>query len=197
MNNLNIIKIIVAVIIVGGVGLFAAANIRNNQLNNINSIAQSAQSNNTSPTVSPTDAIGINIGDKAPDFSFKTIEGQEVSLSSFKGQPVLFAFALTEGCAACIIEARAVREAQQQIPFKVIQLAISPYETVESLQYFQNAYGASDWLVGFDEDNKISNQYKVKAVDTTYIVDANGKIIYRDDGYPADVETIVNVLKKL
>ena len=179
MNNSNIIKVIAAVIIIGGIGLFA-----------------SAQSNNTSPTVSPIDVIGINMGDKAPEFSFETIDGKAVTLSELRGQPVLFAFALTEGCAACIIEARAVREAQQQIPFKVVQLAISPYETIESLQYFQKIYGASDWLVGFDKDNKISNSYKVKAADTTYIVDANGKIIYRDDGYPADVETIVTALKK-
>ena len=142
-------------------------------------------------------SIGVQVGNMAPDFSFETIDGETVTLSELKGQPVLFAFALTEGCAACIIEAINVREAQQQVPFTVVQLAISPYETVESLQYFQNEYGAPDWLVGFDKDYKISNQYQVKSADTTYIVDANGKIIYRDDGDAAEIETIVNVLKKL
>ena len=142
-------------------------------------------------------SIEIQVGNMAPDFSFQTIEGKTISLSSLRGQSVLFAFVVTQGCPACVIEAIAVREAQRQIPFKVVQLVISTYDTVESLQYFKNEYGAPDWLVGFDKDNKIRNQYQVKSVDTTYIVDAKRKIIYQDDGDPADTETIVNVLKKL
>lgn len=193
MNSPTIIKIIVAVVIIGGIGLSAVANIRSSQPNNVNSVSQS---NNTSPGSSQTNGAGIKVGDIAPDFSFKTVEGQEATLSSLKGQPVLFAFALATGCAACIIEAGNVREAQKQIPFKVIQLSISPYDTPEDLLLFRNAYGSSDWMIGFDKDERITKQYQVRAVDTTLLVDAQGKIIYRDDGIPAETEDIVNVLKK-
>ena len=186
MKNLNIKIILVAI------GLLAITNLKVGSQRTTQDTTKDVQN-----VSSDTQQIELGVGQTAPEFSFETIDGKAVTLSELRGQPVLFAFALTEGCAACIIEARAVREAQQQIPFKVVQLAISPYETIESLQYFQKIYGASDWLVGFDKDNKISNSYKVKAADTTYIVDANGKIIYRDDGYPADVETMVTALKKL
>lgn len=192
MNNSNIIKLIV-VVIIGGIGLFVVGNIRSSQTNNLNSILQS---NNNSPTSSQTNVAGINVGEIASDFSFQTVEGQEVTLSSLKGQPVLFAFALATGCAACIIEAGNVREAQTQTPFKVIQLSINPYETPEDLLFFRKAFGNSDWLIGFDKDDKITKQYQVKAVDTTLIVDDQGKIIYRDDGFPAETKDIVNALKK-
>lgn len=193
MNNSNIIKLIVVVVIMGGIGLFAVTNIRSSQPDNVNSVSQS---NNTLDTSSQNNLASIKVGDIAPDFSFQTVEGQEVTLSSLKGQPVLFAFALATGCAACIIEAGNVREAQAQIPFKVIQLSISPYETSEDLLFFRKAYGSSDWLISFDEDERITKQYQVNAVDTTLIVDAQGKIIYRDDGIPAETKEIVNILNK-
>lgn len=52
-----------------------------------------------------TDAGGIVLGKIAQDFSFTTIEGKNVQLSSLQGQPVIFSFALTTGCEPCIIEA--------------------------------------------------------------------------------------------
>lgn len=159
-------------------------------------LGASFSTNNTFDTSLQANVAGVKVGDIAPDFSFQTVEGQEVTLSSLKGEPVLFAFALATGCAACIIEAENVREAQTQIPFKVIQLSINPYETPEDLLLFRKRFGNSDWLIGFDKDESISKQYQVKAVDTTLLVDAQGKIIYRDDGFPAETKDLVDVLKK-
>jgi len=188
MNNSKLVKVTIVVVILGGLGIFIK-NYRQSDTPNTNIISQNTNSNIVVQA-------GINIGDKAPDFSFTTVEGQETTLSSFKGQPVLFAFALTTGCASCIITAGNVLEAQKQIPFKVIQLSVSPYETPEDLLFFRETFGNSDWLIGFDKDEMVAKQYQVKAVDTTLIVDAQGKIIYREDGIPAETEDIVNVLKK-
>lgn len=180
------------IIILGVIGLLAVNNFKQVSQNTTRDTPKGTQ--NSSATAGQS-AVGV--GEIAPDFSFQTVEGQTVTLSSLKGQPVLFSFALTIGCAACIIEARSVREAQQQVPFKVIQLSINPsYETKEDLLSFRKTYGSSDWLIGFDKDERITKQYQVRAVDTTIIVDTQGKIIYRDDGIPAETEDIVNVLKK-
>ena len=185
MKNLNIKIILVAI------GLLAITNLK---------VGSQRTTQDTTKDVrnvsSDTQQTELGVGQIAPDFSFKTVDEQLVTLSSFKGQPVLFSFALTIGCAACIIEAGNVREAQTQVPFKVIQLSISPYETPEDLLLFRKIYGASDWLIGFDKDERIAKQYQVRAVDTTLLVDAQGKIIYRDDGIPAETEDIVNILKK-
>lgn len=190
MKSLKIVGIPL-IIILGVIGLLAVSNFKQVSQNTTRDTSKGTQ--NSSATGGQS-AIGV--GTIAPDFSFETVEGQEVTLSSLRGQPVLFAFALTTGCAACIIEARNVRDAQTQIPFKVIQLSISPYETPEDLLFFRKAYGSSDWLIGFDNDERIAEQYQARVVDTTIVVDTEGKIIYRDDGVPVETETIVNVLKK-
>lgn len=147
-------------------------------------------------TASPSPIVGIRKGNIAPDFTFTTIDGKTATLSSLRGQPVIFAFVLTVGCAPCAIEAATVREAQQQVPFRVIQLAINLKETVDDLRLFRDTLGTSEWFIGYDTDNAIAQQYGVRAIDTTIMVDANGAIIYRDDGYPIEEpETIVNLLK--
>lgn len=190
MKSSNI-KIILVVIILGAIGLLAVSNFKQVSQDTTRDTTKDTQNSSATGELST-----VGVGAIASNFSFQTVERQEVTLSSLKGQPVLFAFALTTGCAACIIEAGNVREAQKQIPFKVIQLSISPYDTPENLLSFRKAYGNSDWLMGFDKDERIAKQYQVRAVDTTILVDAQGKIIYRDDGIPAETEDIVNVLKK-
>lgn len=140
-------------------------------------------------------SVGVEKDYLAADFSFQTIDGQSVSLSSLKGQPVLFAFVLTVGCVPCALEAQEVREAQKEIPFKVIQLAVDSNETIDDLKRFRINYGNLDWLIGYDQETRIAKLYNVRAIDTTIIVDATGKIVYRDNGYPLEKETVINVLK--
>lgn len=50
--------------------------------------------------VAPFDAVAIEAGEQAPDFKLKSLQGQEVSLSDFKGQLVLLKLATT-WCPTC------------------------------------------------------------------------------------------------
>ena len=50
------------------------------------------------PAATPTQMaveIGYKVGQKAPDFTLTTVEGEQVSLESFKGQPLLIYFYAT------------------------------------------------------------------------------------------------------
>jgi len=135
------------------------------------------------------------VGQIAADFSFTTIDGKTIQLSSLRGRPVIFSFALTTGCEPCIIEATNIREAQKQVSLDVIQLAINLQDTMDDLKAFRETYGSPDWLIGYDKDLKIADVYKVKTPDTTIVVDSDGKIIFRDDGTPIESQTLVNLLK--
>ena len=50
--------------------------------------------------VAPFEAVAIEAGEQAPDFKLKSLQGQEVSLSDFKGQLVLLKLATT-WCPTC------------------------------------------------------------------------------------------------
>lgn len=131
----------------------------------------------------------------APDFSFQTIEGKTVILSSLRGQPVIISFVLTVGCVPCKAEALNIQTVRKQIPnFKVIQLAINHRETADDLRNFRDSFGDPDWLIGFDNDLKIAELYAVRAVDTTILINADGRVIYRDDGYPIETRTLIEKL---
>lgn len=153
------------------------------------------KNNNGSVKNSSVTGEGVLVDEMATDFSFSTIDGKTIQLSSLRGQPVIFSFALTTGCESCIIEAENIREAQKQVSLQVIQLAINPQDTVNDLKNFRYNYGSSDWLIGYDKGLEIADTYKVKSPDTTIVINSEGKIIYRDDGFPIEPQVLVNLLK--
>lgn len=139
--------------------------------------------------------LGNQTGNLAPDFTFKTIEGQSVKLSDFKGKYVLFA-SMATWCTPCQREAGNVRNFQNKHPeldLVVIQVDVDPNETNQDLINFKNSLGNSDWLMGFD-DGTITQSYNFRTFDATIIVDPDGKIIYRDDGWPVDGQTLESLL---
>jgi len=139
--------------------------------------------------------VDASVGDTAPDFSFQTIEGETISLSSLKGESVIFTFVLTVGCTPCQITAATILEAQKQASFKVIILAVNPRETTADLKNFRNNFGSPDWLIGFDKDTSIADLYNARVIDTKLIVDAKGKIIYRDNGATIKTQTLIDKIK--
>ena len=65
-------------------------------------------------------------------------------------------------------------------------------DSLNDLKQFKDGFGNDDWIIGFGFD--AAQQYNVKALDTTLIIDENGNIIYRDNGIPADIKTLRRLL---
>ena len=134
---------------------------------------------------------------QAPDFSLTTIEGKIVKLSDFRGKYVLFA-SMATWCTPCQIEANNVKRAQenfQNLPLVVMQIDVDPKETKQDLIRFRKEYGKEDWIMGFD-DKTIVRLYDIRSFDTTLLIDPNGKIIYRDNGFPMDTKTLEDLIIK-
>jgi len=129
--------------------------------------------------------IGSQVGDIAPDFSITDVEGNQISLSQFKGKPVIIGFFAT-WCAPCQIEANRVKQIDDETggdKFVVYQVGIDQRENLADLKQFKTNIGNDDWIVGFGFD--IAQQYNVRTLDTTIIIDKEGNIVYRDNGVPA------------
>ncbi|TAN39828.1 MAG: redoxin domain-containing protein, partial [Nitrospirae bacterium] len=192
MNNSNTIKIIVAVVIIGGIGLFAVVSNRNNQPNSINSISQS---NKISPTTSQTDATGIKIGDAAPDFTVTDVNGKTFSLSSESKPMAIFFFA--GWCGLCVPEARAWMTLSKENPGKFIPVIIDIQrgETNEDVKRFMQSVvlNSPEAIWALDTDDLLT-KYNVKRLDTTFILDSNKKILYKDE-FPTDEDTLREQLR--
>lgn len=139
---------------------------------------------------------GITVGKLAKDFSLTNINGDVVHLSDFRGEYVLFA-SMATWCTPCRIEADNVRRAQEKLDISlvVMQIDVDPRETKEDLIRFRNELGKEDWIMGFD-DGTISSLYNIRTFDTTLVIDPEGKIIYRDNGFPIDTKTLEDLIIK-
>jgi len=134
--------------------------------------------------------IGSNVGDIAPDFSMTDVDDNQISLVQFKGKLVALAFFAT-WCAPCQIEADRLKQLDDETggdKFAVYQIGVDNRENLNDLKQFKSGFGNDDWIVGFGFD--VAEQYNVRTLDTTLIIDKNGNIVYRDNGVPASIEEL-------
>lgn len=125
--------------------------------------------------------IGIQIGKIAPDFTIPTLDGGTFTLANQRGKPV-FIFFMADWCGSCIAEATALAQLQQEVGAKVsiVVVNVDPSATPESLTQFKKAAGNGNYTWAFDTDQTLVVAYQVTSLDTTFILDSDGRIAYRD-----------------
>jgi len=121
------------------------------------------------PTASQS---GTNI---APDFELETLKGQKVRLSDFKGKVVLLDFWAT-WCGPCRIQIKNLKELKSMVnEDKVVIISIDVGESKSTVQQFISKEEV-DWLVLLDTKGFTAKAYRVRAIPTVFIVDAEGNL---------------------
>jgi glutaredoxin-dependent peroxiredoxin len=133
--------------------------------------------------------MSLNIGEIAPDFSLKDTEGNEVTLSSYKGNPVVvlfFPLAFTGVCTKELCSVRDNFEEYNSMHTKVLAISVDSFFTLQQFKNQQNlnfpllsdfnketaaAYGAI-----YDEFFGMRGVAKRSA----FVIDAEGKIAYAE-----------------
>lgn len=118
---------------------------------------------------------GAAVGDRAPDFQLQDLEGNEVSLSSLRGSPILLNFWAT-WCPPCRLEMPFIQEVYQEWTDKgLVILAIDMGESAATVRDFMqnNNYTIPVLL---DTRRVVSQKYNVTAIPTTFFIDRNGVI---------------------
>ncbi len=126
-------------------------------------------------------------GDKAPDFTAKDDQGNDVSLKDFRGKKVVLYFYPKDNTSGCTKEACDFRDNFARIKRKdAVVLGVSP-DNEKSHGKFKSKFDLTFPLL-VDEDKKLVNAYGVwqkkslygrafmGVVRTTFIIDEKGRI---------------------
>ncbi|MFD2618723.1 thioredoxin-dependent thiol peroxidase [Terrilactibacillus laevilacticus] len=130
----------------------------------------------------------LEAGTKAPDFTLQTTTGENLTLSSLKGQTVVLYFYPKDMTPGCTTEACDFRD--QTEVFKAhnaVVLGVSP-DPVEKHQKFTEKHGLPFPLLA-DEDHQVAESYGVwqlkkkfgkeymGIVRSTFVIDKEGQIV--------------------
>lgn len=120
-------------------------------------------------------------GPTAPDFSVPTLDSGMFTLSEHRGKPVIV-FIMAYWCGTCVPEAQALARLHEEYGDRVTILAldVDPSSTPERLAAFKQFVGDPDYVWAFDKGAVVTQAYRVRSLDTTFIISPDGRIVYTD-----------------
>ncbi|HMT94112.1 protein disulfide oxidoreductase [uncultured Thiothrix sp.] len=116
---------------------------------------------------------------EAPAFNEIDLQGQEVSLAAYRGKPMLLHF-WASWCPICEMEQGSINSVIKA-GWPLITVAYSSGEAEEVKRYMERK-GISDWITIVDNDGELARQYGVVGVPTSYVLDSEGSISFREVG---------------
>jgi cytochrome c biogenesis protein CcmG, thiol:disulfide interchange protein DsbE len=126
------------------------------------------------------------VGEPAPDFSLRTLDGAEISLADFREQILLINFWAT-WCGPCKIEMPAIQTRADRFPTQLTVLAIDADESEVLVRDFVEELGLT-FLVAIDRGGVVQRNYLVRGLPTTYFVDGDGIIRVHHIGLMSDAQ---------
>jgi len=118
------------------------------------------------------------IGKQAPDFTLPTLDGKEVSLSQFRGQPVLINFWAT-WCIPCrdeMPELVRAYEAHKSEGFVVLGLNLTYSDSVPGVQALASEFNVTFPILLEEDGAVVERLYRVPGLPTSVFIKRDGTI---------------------
>jgi len=114
-------------------------------------------------------------GGLAPDFQLPDLEGQSISLSDFRGEPVMVNF-WASWCGPCRIEMPFIQEVYEEWSGQgLVVLAINKGESLSTVNDFMQS-GNYSFPVLLDISQDVALEYSVWGIPRTFFIDEDGII---------------------
>lgn len=146
-------------------------------------LTRTAQLENQIP-ISPDDSEALGaVAATATDFTMQNAAGNEVTLSSFMGKPVVLNF-WTSWCSYCKEEMpdfeAAYEQYGDQVQFVMLNAVKSEKDSDDGRRFIENA--GYTFPVFYDTDGKAATAYAIRGFPATIFIDRDGKISQRNLG---------------
>ena len=145
-----------------------------------------------------TSQIGLQEGNRAPDFTLQTLDGVEMKLSDMLGKLVFLNF-WTTWCPPCKAEVPHLQEfyeEQKDNNVEVIAVNLTTSEKkADNVGEFVKEYGLT-FPVLLDNKGDVADTYQILTIPTTYVIDTQGIVRKRIVG-PLDKEQMVKLIGSL
>lgn len=119
-----------------------------------------------------------SIGEKASEFTVKTVEGKQIRLSDYKGKVMVLNF-WTTWCTYCQEEMQELIDFTNEVKSLDINVvAINVTNTERSKKAVEQFINSTEipFVIGLDEDGEITKDYRVIGIPTTFIIDKGGRM---------------------
>ncbi|MBP1157568.1 MULTISPECIES: TlpA disulfide reductase family protein [unclassified Paenibacillus] len=129
-------------------------------------------------------AVGLKIGQQAPDFELKMLDGQSVKLSDYRGKIVIINFWAT-WCPPCRAEMPHMQQYYMENEKEgVVILGVNATSTEISVPVVDS--WLKEWGITFpivlDEHGEVIKTYRVNSYPSTFVIDADGVIRHKHPG---------------
>ena len=137
-------------------------------------------------------STGTQIGERLPNFTLNTLDGKELSLTDFRGMPVLVNFWAT-WCTFCVNEMPDLQRAFENE--NVAVLGVNRAETIEKqLDFLKNNLRIT-YPILLDPSDSLARAFGVTIMPTTFVLNSEGILIQHKLGQYASLEEITNAIK--
>ena len=137
--------------------------------------------------LSGTHAVAASTNEKAPDFTLKTSSGKNLRLNDFRGKVVMINFWAT-WCAPCRKELPYLDALYKKYKKKGFVLLGVNVDSDRAVAKKMAKEFKVSFPVLFDNAQKVSKSYKLKAMPSTFIIGKDGKIKHVHLGYKTGYE---------
>jgi peroxiredoxin len=142
------------------------------------------------PSASGFVASGVAVGQPAPDFTLNTLDGDQVSLTDFRGQPALINFWAT-WCSPCRLEMPGLvraYETHKADGFVVLAINMTAQDMSADVNAFVEEFEMT-FPVLLDESGEVADiLHQLRGLPTSIFVDRDGRVARVQIGVMTDAQ---------